>query len=212
MFTAISLLFINKIQIKFLLSAYFYFDYTLFRTSVLRFLRALALHDCFHKLLSAFLSFIFISLHIHFFFFSFWTFLSFVSALFLFRSRYVFALPVVIVVAMLGHFSSRWILSDLVNYYISFRSWRKIKKKTIAKKGSPCTSTATNRKWNGTIYRIYRKSAIMIIILSANESKSNIARKFILMIDAFAVVATAATAAAAKDAAKISSQCIFNMP
>lgn len=49
----------------------------------------------------------------------------------------------------------------------------------------------------------------MIIILSANESKSNIARKFILMIDAFEEAEAAA--AAAKDAAKISSQCLFNM-
>lgn len=65
-------------------------------------------------------------------------------------------------------------------------------------------------KWNGTIYR---KSAIMIIILSANESKSNIARKFILMIDPLEAAAAAPTAAtiAAKDAAKISSQCLFNM-
>lgn len=85
-FTAISLLFINKIQIKFLLSVYFYFDYTFFFIlEFSNFYERSHRMKCFHKLLSVFFSTfffcccLFFSIH----FFSFWSFFLFVSSLLL---------------------------------------------------------------------------------------------------------------------------------
>lgn len=56
-FTAISLLFINKIQIKFLLSAYFYFDYTFF--FVLQFFNFYERSHCMNVFISYWALFVF---------------------------------------------------------------------------------------------------------------------------------------------------------
>lgn len=182
-----------------------------FHTSVLQFLRALALHECFHKLLSGFFSFAF-SLRP----FLFVWLVSLVC--FFFLSRFVFALSLLSSQRCWAIFQAAWfsLIWSIIIFHFdggtaqthALKKWKQTQEDiAMCSKGMRWDEM----EWNGTIYRIYRKSAIMIIILSANESKSNIARKFILMIDAFEVVATAATAATAKDAAEISSQCIFNM-